>query len=61
MSTDRQRKQANGTDVTRKRHAKELVLTLIEEASNWNKRDFEKARNGACPQTDCWIKQTERR
>ena len=75
MSSDRLRKQANGTDVTSKRHEKRLplklteeaskrtevtskrhakghVLRLTKEASKQNGRDFEKARIGACHQTD---------
>ena len=52
LSSDLLRKQANGTDVTSKRHAKGLVLRLTEEACKRNRRDFEKAHKGACPQTD---------
>ena len=59
MSSDWLRKQANGTDVTTKRHAKGRVLGLTEEASKRNRRDIEKERKGAGPQTDYGSKLTE--
>ena len=52
LSLDRQRKQANETDVTSMRHAKALVLRQTEEASKRNRRDFKKASERACPLTD---------
>ena len=59
LSSDGLWKQANGINVTSKRHAKGVVLRLSVVASEQNRCDFEKAGKGACPPNDGGSKQME--
>ena len=52
MPSDSLGKQAKGTNVPSKRHAKGLVLGVTEEAIKREGRDFKKARKGASSRTD---------